>query len=66
MILGSILLGLLVVKMCWNSAQYVFFGGDDAHRAHAKLGMTNDTISLIFLLIIWGIFAWMSGAFTGS
>ena len=60
---GGILLGLLLIKMGWNCAQYVFFGGDDQHRLHAKAAMQNDTSSLLFLLIIWAIFAWIAGAF---
>ncbi|MDE2213378.1 MAG: hypothetical protein KGJ34_02500 [Patescibacteria group bacterium] len=55
MFLGSFLVAIVVIYFLWQLVSYIFFKGDDAHRAHAKEGVLNATITLFFILILWWI-----------
>ncbi len=63
MLLGACLIAVLLIMFFWHLTAYVFFKGDDAHRIHAKMGILNTTISLVFLLIAWWIFERIAGFF---
>jgi len=58
---GSLIAAILILMFCWNLVHYIFFGGDDAHRAHAKRSLINLSISLILLLVAWWFCAWLAG-----
>lgn len=56
MLLGACILAVFLIVFFWHLVAYVFFKGDDAHRIHAKMGILNISITLVFFLVVWWIF----------
>ena len=55
--IGSAIIAYLMLRGMWFFVGYVFFGGDDAERAHMKLKLIHTAISLMFTMAFWEIFS---------
>jgi|GEM_PF-7004438 len=62
MLLGACLIAIILIIFFWDLVKYIFFKGDDQHRIHAKMGIINISITLVFLLIFWWIFERIAAA----
>ena len=63
LILGSFIMAIFLIIFCWSFVNYVFYGGDDAHRAHAKTTLLNVSINMVLLLVLWWICTAIAGNF---
>ena len=55
LLLSSFGIAVLCITFFWGFVDYIFFKGDDAKRAHAKMLMVTSTVLLMLLIIIWWI-----------
>lgn len=55
--IGNMLVAAVLLYAMWFFVVYVFLGGDDQERAHAKKKLLYATITLMFIMIFWGMFA---------
>jgi len=55
--IGSTAVAVTLLYAMWSFIMYVFLGGDDQKRARAKHGLLYATITLMFIMIFWGVFS---------
>lgn len=53
--IGALLMALHIIWFSWNLVEYIFLGGDDVERTHAKEGMLKASINIIILMILWAV-----------
>jgi hypothetical protein len=55
LLLGSVAIAVTLLYAMWFAVMYTFQGGDDMERLHAKHNLLYATITLMFIMMLWGV-----------